>query len=140
MGLFNELGRFLDNLVNVVINVIGALIETAICLIAAFIDLVTDILSWINGKLEMLLNQGAKEVNVLDGKMLAKFVKEKQATGQCREISLAQLQALKTSTINVAMDGERIVDQQMIRSLSGLSAELRSQFQGKPVMTIKIPA
>lgn len=140
MGLFNELGRLLDNLVNVVINVLEVLIETAICLIAAFIDLVTDILSWINGKLEMLLNQGAKEVNILDGEMLAKFVKEKQATGQCREISLAQLQALKTSTINVAMNGDRIVDQQMIRSQSGLSAESRSQFQGQPVMKIKIPA
>lgn len=115
------------------------LIKDSISAPDASIDLVTDVLSWINGKLKMLLNQGVKEVDVLDGKMLVDLIKKKQADEQKGEtFSLEQLTTLEKSVILVAMDGDRVVDQQMIRSLSGLSAESRSQFQGKPVMKIKI--
>ncbi len=48
---------------------------------------------------------------------------------------------MRNSVVNVAMDEYgNITDDQMIRSNGGLSAQSQSQFNGQPIMKIKIPA
>ncbi len=140
MGVLREIGRFVGNIIELIVCAIGALIAVAIWAIGFFIDMVTDILSWINGKLESLLNSGAEEVDVVRGDALADFIKQNQATGRYTEISLSQLNAMNNSVINVAMNGNTVVDDQMIRSNGGLSSSAKSQFQGQPTLKIKIAA
>ena len=140
MGVLREIGRFVGNIIELIVCAIGALIAVAIWAIGFFIDMVTDILSWINGKLESLLNSGAEEVDVVRGDALADFIKQNQATGRYTEISLSQLNAMNNSVINVAMNGNTVVDDQMIRSNGGLSSSAKSQFQGLPTLKIKIAA
>lgn len=53
MGVLREIGRFVGNIIELIVCAIGALIAVAIWAIGFFIDMVTDILSWINGKLEI---------------------------------------------------------------------------------------
>lgn len=141
MGVLKEIGRFVGNVMELIIYSIGALIEAAIWAVGFVIDMVTDILSWINGKLEELLKDGATEVNTVRCSALAEFIKQNQATGKYTDVSLSQLNAMNTSVINVALDNSgNIIDDQMIRSNGGLSANARSQFNGQPVLKIKIPA
>lgn len=141
MGVLKEIGRFVGNVLELIICAIGALIMAAIWAVGFVIDMVTDILSWINGKLEELLNDGATEVNTVQGSALAEFIKQNQATGKYTEVSLSELNAMNTSVINVAFDDSgNIIDDQMIRSNGGLSANARSQFNRQPVLKIKIPA
>ena len=119
---------------------IDELIADAIWAVDFFIDMVTDIGSWIIGKLKSLLNSGVEEVYVIRGDALADFIKQNQATGIYTEISLSQLNAMNNSVINVAMNGNTVVDDQMIRSNGGLSSSAKSQFQGQPTLKIKIAA
>ena len=120
---------------------IGALIAAAIWAVGQVIDLATDILSWINGNIESLLDDGAKDVNVVRGDALSDFIKQNQATGKYTEISLDQLNAMHNSVINVATDRSgNVVDDQMIRSDKGLSREAKTQFNGQPTLKIKIAA
>lgn len=141
MGVLKEIGRFVGNVLELIICAIGALIVAAIWAVGFVIDMVTDILSWINGKLEELFDDGATEVNTVQGSALAEFIKQNQATGKYTEVSLSELNAMNTSVINVAFDNSgNIIDDQMIRSNGGLSANARSQFNGQPVLKIKIPA
>ena len=119
---------------------ITILIADAIWAVDFFIDMVTDIGSWIIGKLKSLLNSGAEEVYVIRGDALADFIKQNQATGIYTKISLSQLNAMNNSVINVAMNGNTVVDEQMIRSNGGLSSSAKSQFQGLPTLKIKIAA
>ncbi|MBE6320639.1 MAG: hypothetical protein E7075_06695 [Bacteroidales bacterium] len=138
MGVLSEIGRFVENVFELIVCAIGALIAAAIWAVGFVIEMATDILSWINGKLESLLNQGATEVQAIRGDALADFIKQNQATGQYTEISLSQLNAMNNSVINVAMGDNRIIDDQMIRSDRGLSSEAKAQFKGQPQMKIKI--
>lgn len=138
MGVLREIGRFVGNIIELIVCAIGALIAAAIWAVGFVIDMVTDILSWINGKLESLLNSGAEEVDVVRGDALADFIKQNQATGKYTEISLSQLNAMNNSVINVAMNGNSIVDDQMIRSNGGLSSTTKSHFNGQPTLKIKI--
>ena len=140
MGVLREIGRFVGNVMELIVCAIGALIAAAIWAVGFVIDMVSDILSWINGKLEGLLNRGAKEVDVVRGDALADFIKQNQATGKYTEISLGDLNALNNSVINVAMNGNGVVDDQMIRSNGGLSSAAKSQFKGQPTLKIKIAA
>lgn len=139
MGVLREIGRFVGNILELIICAIEALIKMAIWAVSFFIDIVTDILSWINGCLESLLGSGAKEVNAVRGDALADFIKQNQATGKYTEISLSQLNAMNNSVINVAMnDYGNIIDDQMIRSNGGLSQQAKAQFNGQPTLKIKI--
>lgn len=140
MGVLREIGRFVGNIMDLMVCAIGALIAAAIWAVGFVIDMVTDILSWINGKLESFLNSGAEEVDVVRGDALADFIKQNQATGKYTEISLSQLNAMNNSVINVAMSGNSVVDDQMIRSDGGLSSSAKSQFKGQPTLKIKIAA
>ena len=141
MGILREIGRFVGNVLELIIACIGALIEAAIWAIGFVIDMASDILSWINGKLEELLDDGATEVNTVQGSALADFIKQNQATGKYTEVTLSELNAMNSSVINVAFDdSDNIIDDQMIRSRGGLSAQARAQFRDQPVLKIKIPA
>lgn len=141
MGVLREIGRFVGNVLELVICAIGALIYAAIWAVGFLIDMATDILSWINGKLEELLDDGATEVDTVQGQALAEFIKQNQQTGKYTEVTLEQLNAMNNSVINIALDGQgQVVDDQMIRSNGGMSSKTASQFNGQPVLKIKIPA
>lgn len=141
MGVLSEIGRFIGNVFALFACVIAALLAAAIWAVGAVVDLLTDVLSWINGKLEELLTDGATEVNTVQGSALAEFIKQNQATGKYTEISLSDLNATRKSVINVAVDNYgNIIDDQMIRSQNGISSRTQQQFNGQPVLKIKIPA
>jgi len=141
MGVLSEIGRFVGNVFELFCVCIAALVVAAIWAVGAVIDMLTDILSWINGKLESLLDNEATEVNTVQGSALADFIKQNQATGRYTEISLSDLEATSKSVINVAVNNNGdIIDDQMIRSQNGISSKTRQQFQGQPVIKIKIPA
>ncbi len=123
-----------------IIEYIDSLTIEAIWAVGFVIEMVSDILSWINGKLEGLLNRGANEVDVVRGDALADFIKQNQATGKYKEVSLENLNVLNNSVINVAMNSNVVVDNQMIRSNGGLSSAAESQFKGQPTLKIKIAA
>lgn len=140
MGILSQVGRFVGNLLELIVMLIAGLIEAAIWAIGFVIELATDILRWINGKLEALMNEGTTEVNTIDGGVLGNFIRQNQAAGRYTEISLSDINALNNSVINVAMDKQgNITDDQMIRSLGGLSAASQAQFNGQPLLKIKIP-
>lgn len=140
MGVLRDLGRLAGNLIELVILSIGALIYAAIWAIGALIDLFTDILGWINNKIEELIEAGEhpKEVNVIDTGALSNFIREKQRLGEYPQISLSDLNAMHNSVINVVTDRNgTIIDDQMIRSDSGFAENTKRQFNGQPI--IKIP-
>lgn len=141
MGVLREICRFVGNVFDLIVYAIDALIQVAIWAVGVVVDLITDVLSWINGKLESLLRDGASEVNVIEGRALADFIQQNQATGKYTEISLSALNATKNSVINVAMDDlGNVVDDQMIRSQYGISSQTKQQLNGQPMVKIKIPA
>lgn len=141
MGILSQIGRFVGNLFELIAMAIAGLIYAAIWAVSFVIDLVTDILGWINDKLEALLDDGTTEVNTIQGGALSEFIKQNQAAGRYTEISLNDLNAMRNSVVNVAMDAQgNITDDQMIRSNGGLSSQSQAQFNGQPILKIKIPA
>ncbi len=141
MGILSQIGRFVGNLFELIAMAIVSLIIAAIWAVSFVIDLVTDILGWINNKLEELLDEGTTEVNAIQGCALSEFIKQNQAAGRYTEISLNDLNAMRNSVVNVAMDQNgNITDDQMIRSNGGLSSQSQAQFNGQPILKIKIPA
>lgn len=141
MGVLREIGRFVGNIFELIAYAIVGLIAAAIWAVAFVIDLVTDILGWINDKLEELLDDGATEVNTIKGSALSDFIQQNQKQGRYTEISLNDLNAMRNSVVNVAMDNNgAIIDDQMIRSNGGLSSQSNAQFRGEPMLKIKIPA
>lgn len=141
MGILSQIGRFVGNLFDLIAMAIAGLIYAAIWAVSFVIDLVTDILGWINDKLEELLDDGTTEVNTIQGGALSEFIKQNQAAGRYTEISLNDLNAMRNSVVNVAMDAQgNITDDQMIRSNGGLSTKSQAQFNGQPILKIKIPA
>ncbi len=141
MGVLSSLGRLVGNIFQLIVYAIAAVIAAAIWAVGFLIDMVSDILEWINEKLESLLSDDAEEVDVVRGDALADFIKDGKRNGKYTEITLDQLNAMNKSVINVAMDenGE-IVDDQMIRSNGGLSQQAAAQFRGQPTLKIKISA
>lgn len=141
MGVLREIGRFVGNIFQLIAYAIVGLIAAAIWAVAFVIDLVTDVLGWINDKLEELLDDGATEVNTIKGSALSDFIQQNQKQGRYTEISLNDLNAMRNSVVNVAMDNNgAIIDDQMIRSNGGLSSQSNAQFRGEPMLKIKIPA
>lgn len=141
MGILSQIGRFACNLFELIAMAIAGLIYTAIWAVGFLIDFITDVLGWINGKLEELLGEGSTEVGVVKGSALYDFIQSEKSKGNYPEISLKEANAMRTSVINVAMDvNGNIVDDQMIRSNGGLSSQVQSQFRGRDYMTIKLPA
>lgn len=141
MGILSQIGRFVGNLFELIAMAIAGLIYAAIWAVSFVIDLVTDILGWINDKLEELLGEGTTEVNTIQGGAISEFIKQNQAAGRYTEISLNDLNAMRNSVVNVAMDQNgNITDDQMIRSNGGLSSQSQAQFNGQPILKIKIPA
>lgn len=141
MGILSQIGRFVGNLFELIAMAIAGLIYAAIWAVSFVIDLVTDILGWINDKLEELLGEGTTKVNSIQGGALSDFIRQNQAAGRYTEISLNDLNAMRNSVVNVAMDEHgNITDDQMIRSNGGLSAQSQAQFNGQPILKIKIPA
>ena len=140
MGVLREIGRFVGNIFELIAYAIVGLIAAAIWAVAFVIDLVTDVLGWINDKLEELLDDGATEVNTIKGSALSDFIQQNQKQGRYTEISLNDLNAMRNSVVNVAMDNNgAIIDDQMIRSNGGLSSQSNAQFRGEPMLKIKIP-
>ncbi|MCH5176041.1 MAG: hypothetical protein J1F40_09150 [Prevotellaceae bacterium] len=141
MGVLREIGRFVGNIFELIACAIVGLIAAAIWAIAFVIDLVTDVLGWINDRIEELLDEGATEVNTIKGSALSDFIKQNQAQGRYTEISLNDLNAMRNSVVNVAMNNNgEIIDDQMIRSNGGLSSQANEQFRGEPILKIRIPA
>lgn len=141
MGILSQIGRFVGNLFELIAMAIAGLIYAAIWAVSFVIDLVTDILGWINDKLDAFLANGTTEVNTIQGGALSEFIKQNQAAGKYTEISLNDLNAMRKSVVNVAMDAQgNITDDQMIRSNGGLSSQSQAQFNGQPILKIKIPA
>lgn len=141
MGVLREIGRFIENIFELIAYAIVSLIAAAIWAVSFVVDLITDVLGWINDKLEELLDDGATEVNTIKGSALSDFIQQNQRQGRYSEISLSDLNAMRNSVVNVAMDNNgAIIDDQMIRSNGGLSSQLNAQFRGEPVLKIKIPA
>lgn len=139
MGILSQVGRFIGNIFDLIASVIAGLIYVAIWAVGAVIELATDILGWINNELEELLNGGATEVNVIRGNALADYVSRQKQSGNYTEISISDLNAMRNSVVNVAMDPEgNIIDDQMIRSQSGLSAQTKAQFKGQPILKVNI--
>lgn len=104
------------------------------------IELVEDILGWINDNLEELKDNGTIEVNAIKGEALNEFIKDNQQEGKYQEISNAVLNSLLNSVVIVALDENGdITEDQMIRSKEGLSPQLLIQFNGQPILKIKIP-
>ena len=104
------------------------------------IELVEDILGWINDNLEELTDDGTIEVNAINGEALNEFIKDNQQEGKYQEISNVVLNSLLNSVVIVALDGNGdITDNQMIRSKEGLSPQLLVQFNGQPILKIKMP-
>jgi len=115
------------------------LIENAIWSVDFLIDMASDILEWINKKLESLLSNDAEAVDIVIGDALADFINEGKRNDQYTEITQDQLNAINKSVINVAMNGNNeIVDNQMIRSNGGLSQQAAAQFRGQPILKINI--
>ena len=141
MGVLREIGRFVGNIFELIAYAIVGLNAAAIWAVAFVIDLVTDVLGWINDKLEELLDDGATEVNTIKGSALSDFIQQNQKQGRYTEISLSDLNAMRNSVVNVAMNNNgAIIDDQMIRSNGGLSSQSNAQFRGEPMLKIKIPA
>ena len=141
MGVLREIGKFCENIFELIAYAIVGLIAAAIWAVAFVIDLVTDVLGWINNKLEELLDDGATEVNIIKGSALSDFIQQNQQQRRYTAISFSDLNAMHNSVINVAMDnGGDIIDDQMIRSNGGLSSLSNAQFRGEPILKIKIPA
>lgn len=138
MGLFGIIGNFFDAVVDLIAGVIGGLIATAIFAIGAVIELAVDILQWVQGGLEELLDDGCTEVNVIQGSAIADFIRVNQAQGNYTEISFGQLQAMDTGVVNVANNSTSVQKMQMIRSEKGLSEQSKAQFGNKDVLKIKI--
>ena len=141
MGVLREIGRFVGNIFELIAYAIVGLIAAAIWAVAFVIDLLTDILGWINDKLEELLDDGATEVNTIRGDALSDFIQQNKAMGRYTEISLHDLNIMRNSVVNVAMDDNgAIINDQMIKSRDGLSPQTKSQFNGQPIYTVKISA
>lgn len=104
------------------------------------IELVEDILGWINDNLEELKDNGTIEVNAIKGESLNEFIKDNQQEGKYQEISDVVLNYLLNSVVIVALDENGdITEDQMIRSKEGLSPQSLIQFNGQPILKIKIP-
>lgn len=103
------------------------------------IELVEDILGWINDNLEELTSNGTIEVNAINGEALNEFIKDNQREGRYQEISNLVLNSLLNSIVIVALDGNGdITENQMIRSKEGLSPQSLNQFNGQPILKIKM--
>lgn len=104
------------------------------------IDIVLDVLSWINNNLEELLTEDSVEVNVIIGDTLKNFIEECQHNNQYRDIPNYILTCLSNSVVLIAMDEYgNITGDQMIRSYGGLSDESKAKFNNQPILKIKIP-
>lgn len=139
MGVLSEIVDFVGNLFELVAYALAGLIVAAIWAVGFVIDLVTDILGWINDRLDELLDDGATSVNVIDGNLLGNYILNEEAKGNVQVTSLSDLQTLRNGVVNVATDDYgNIIDDQMIRSSGGLSSQTRSQFAGNSVLKIKL--
>lgn len=119
---------------------IQKLVLSAIWAVGNTIELVTDILGWINDNLEDLINDSTTEVNTIQGVAISEFIKQNQAAGRYTEISQSDMNVMRNSVVNVAMNAQgNITDEQMIRSNKGLSDQLQAQFQDQPILKILIP-
>ena len=104
------------------------------------IDLVNDILGWINDNLEELKDNNAIEVNVIQGDALSDFINDNQQKDQYKEVSQFALNTLLKSVILVATDKNgNIINDLMIRSKGGLSEQSLTEFHDQPILKIKIP-
>ncbi len=104
------------------------------------IDIVEDILGWINTNLEDLLHERTVEVNVIIGDTLKNFIEECQHNNQYTEIPYHILTCLNNSVVLVVMDEYgNITGVQMIRSNEGLSEESKTQFDEQQILKVKIP-
>lgn len=139
MGVLSEIVDFVGNLFELVAYALAGLIVAAIWAVGFVIDLVTDILGWINDRLDELLDDGATSVNVIDGNLLGNYIEQEEAKGNVRVTSLSDLQALRNGVVNVATDDYgNIINDQMIRSSGGLSSQTKSQFAGKTLLKVKL--
>ncbi len=141
MSVLDTLDRFFENIFQLIAYAIVAFILGAIWAVGFFIDMLSDILEWINNRIESMLTKGVSDVTVVKGSALADFIKTEKQSGKYPEISLDQLNAMNKSVINIVTDKNgKIIDDQMIRSNGGLSQSADAQFNGQPILSIKIPA
>lgn len=119
---------------------VNFLISSATWSVGAYVDLITDILGWINDNLEELLENGATEVNAIRGDALAEFIVNSQRRHKYLEVSNREIEKVSKGVILVAMNAQgHIIDDQMILSIEGLSAETIKQFHDMPILKINLP-
>ena len=138
-GLFKAIGDILDTVLYSLANIVGAIVATAIYAVGAVLSLAVDLVGWITGNQEEIVQQGATEVNVVMGSALSDFIRTNQQTGNYTEVSFDQLKTMDKGIVNVAskQNGEA-VKVQMITSRDGLSTESVEAFNGKSVMKVKL--
>jgi hypothetical protein len=138
-GLFKAIGDILDTVLYSLANIVGAIVATALYAVDAVLSLAVDLVGWITGNQEEIVQQGATEVNVVMGSALSDFIRTNQQKGNYTEVSFDQLKTMDKGIVNVASkpDGEA-VKVQMITSQEGLSAESVEAFNGKSVMKVKL--
>ena len=104
------------------------------------IDLVKDVLGWINDNLEELKSHDVIEVNVIQGDALSDFIKDNQKDERYKDISNFVLDSLINSVILVAIDKiGKVADTLMIRSNGGLSEQSLKEFHSQPILNLKFP-
>lgn len=105
----------------------------------ARIELITDVIGWINGNMEEFLENGALEVNVIRGESLAEFIVNNQRRHKYLEILSRDLKAIRDGVVLVAMDSQGlIIKDQLILSKEGLSTKTIEQFRGEAIIKIKL--
>lgn len=143
MGILSEfaksVGRLISNVFELIAMTIAAILSAAIWAVGLVIEIVTDIINWINDVFDELLSEGATEVNVISGEAFSEFIERNKAVGRYSEVSFSQLQEMRKGVVNVAMDDNgNIINDQMIRSNGGLSESTRAQFNGQPMIRIDL--
>jgi hypothetical protein len=138
-GLFNVIGNILDNILDCLATIIGAILATAIYAVGAVLSLAVDLVDWITGNQEEIVQQGGTEVNVIMGSALSDFIRDNQTAGKYTEVTFDQLKSMDKGIVNVAskQNGDA-VKVQMITSKDGLSAESVEAFKGNSVMKVKL--
>lgn len=104
------------------------------------VDLLTDILGWINDSHEGLKKNGATAVNAVRGDALAEFIVNGQRRHKYLEFSNREIEKISNGVILVAMDSQnRLIDNHLILSTEGLSTDTIKQFNDKPILKINLP-
>ena len=119
---------------------VNILFSSATWSVGPNVDLLTDILEWINDNLEGLKENGVTKVNAVRGDALAEFIVNGQRRHKYLEFSNREIEQISNGVILVAMDTQNLlINDHLILSTEGLSTETIKQFHDMPILTINLP-